>query len=149
MSLIGSLEAIAVKGATVAGIKRVYGPSGAGISSEVRPIPSGIDDGPVGVVWIGPGSTSGGNAEDVVVDVSLDYWVQADSAGYAYKTIAALPDLVRAAFRYDMDLGGQADRCIFMGWDAPQAEEVNGRYYLVLPCRLDLRLSRYLSDATA
>jgi hypothetical protein len=35
------------------GLKRCYSATGGGVSSTVRPIPRSVDDGPVGVVWIG------------------------------------------------------------------------------------------------
>lgn len=149
MSVVGSLDAIAVKAETITGLKRCYSATGGGVSSTIRPIPRGIDDGPVGVVWIGPGDTEGGNAEALLVDVRLDIWVQADEAGYAYRTITAFCDLVRTAFRSDMDLGGEATRCQFAGWDEPYAEEVNGRQYLVIPFRLPTLITRFDSDATA
>lgn len=149
MSVVGSLDAIAVKAETMSGLKRCYSATGGGVSSTIRPIPRGIDDGPVGVVWIGSGTTEGGNHEHVTVDVRLDIWVPADEPGYAYKTLTAFCDLARTAFRSDMDLGGQATRCQFTGWDEPYAEEVNGRQYMVLPIRLDTLITRYASDASA
>jgi hypothetical protein len=149
MSVVGSLDAIAVKAETMAGLKRCYSATGGGVSSAIRPIPRGVDDGPVGVVWIGSATTQGGNAEHLVIDARLDIWVQAADPGYAYKTLAAFCDLARTAFRSDMDLGGEAARCQFVGWDEPEAEEANGRTYLVLPLRLETLIVRLASDASA
>lgn len=149
MSILGSLDAIAVKAETVSGLKRCYSATGSGISSTIRPIPRGIDDGPVGVVWVGSGETTGGNIEHVVIDVTLDIWVRADDPGYAYKTIVGFIDPIRNAFRSDMNLGGEATRCQFAGWDEPQTETVGDRTFLILPVRLDLLVTRYASDATA
>jgi hypothetical protein len=131
----------------MAGIKRTYSATGSGIGSNVRPIPSGIDDGPVAVVWMGSGTTEGGGHEHVVVDITLDIWVPGSNAAWAYKTIATFPDLARTAFRSDMDLSGQAVRCQFVGWDEPTTEEVNDRTYMILPVRLQLLMARYGSDA--
>jgi hypothetical protein len=149
MSVVGALDAIAVKAETMSGLKRCYSATGGGISASLRPIPGGIDDGPVGVIWIGSASVEGGNAEALLINMVLDIWVQADNAGYAYKTLAAFPDRARTAFRSDMDLTGQVTRCQFVGWDELQSEEANGRSYLVLPLRLDVLITRFVSDATA
>jgi hypothetical protein len=149
MSVLGSLDAIAVKATTMTGLKRCYSATGSGVSSSIRPIPQGIDDGPVGVVWLGSATGNSGNVEVIVMDTRLDIWVQAENAGYAYKTLAAFPDIALTTFRADMDLGGQAARCQVAGWDEPESEEVNGRYYLVLPLRLETLIYRQGSDATA
>jgi hypothetical protein len=149
MSLVGSLDAIAVKAETMSGLKRCYSATGGGVSSTLRPIPRSIDDTPVGVVWIGSAEMAGGNSEFLIVDVRVDVWVRADDAGWAYKTLAAFPDLARTAFRSDMDLGGQATRCQLTGWDEPESETVNERQFLVLPLRLGLLIVRQASDATA
>ena len=146
MSVVGSLDAIAVKAEAVTGIKRVYS---VGVSASVRPIPRGIDDGPVGTVWIGSGDMQGGNAEHVSMSPTLDIWVRADDAGYANKTLAQFIDPMRDAFRLDMDLGGECSRCHMTGWDEPETQEVNGNPYLILPIRLDVLVTRYASDATA
>lgn len=149
MSVVGALDAIAVKAETMAGLKRCYSATGGGISSAVRPIPRSIDDGPVGVVWIGNATTMGGNAEYLVIDMRLDIWVRATDPGYAYKTLVAYCDLARTAFRSDMDLGGEVARCQFAGWDEPETEESNGQAYLVLPLRLETLIVRLAADATA
>jgi hypothetical protein len=149
MSVAGSLDAIAVKAETMTGLKRCYSASGQGVSAAIRPIPRGIEDGPVGIVWIGSGRTEGGNSEHVIVDTVLDIWVQAASPGYAYKTLVAFCDLARTAFRADMNLGGEATRCIFTGWDEPETERVNDKDYLVLPIRLETTIVRLADDASA
>jgi hypothetical protein len=149
MSLVGSLDAIAVKAETMAGLKRCYSATGGGVSSTVRPIPRSIDDTPVAVVWVGSATCEGGNSEFLAVDVTLDVWVRADDPGYAYKTLTAFCDLARTAFRSDMDLGGQAARCQFLGWNEPETETVDSRQFLILPLRLGLLIVRQASDATA
>ena len=149
MSVLGSLDAIAVKATTMTGLKRCYSATGSGVSSSIRPIPQGIDDGPVGVVWIGPADANSGNHEVVLMYTRLDIWVQAENAGYAYKTIAAFPDIALTTFRADMDLGGQVTRCQVAGWDEPEIETVNTRQYLVLPIRLETLINREASDASA
>jgi hypothetical protein len=150
MSVLGSLDAIALKAQTnMTGLKKCYSATGGGISSAIRPIPQGIDDGPVGVVWLGSGSGTSGNVEAFVCEMRLDIWVQAENAAYAYKTLAAYPDIAMTTFRSDMDLGSQAARCQLSGWDEPESETVNGRYYLVLPLRLETLIYRQGADATA
>ena len=149
MSVVGSLDAIAVKAETMSGLKRCYSATGGGVSAAIRPIPRGIDDGPVGVVWIGSAGTEGGNSEHLVLDTRLDIWVQAENPGFAYKELVAFCDLARAAFRSDMNLGGEAARCEFQGWDEPETETVNDRTYLVLPIRLETLIVRLATDATA
>ena len=152
MTVVGSLNAIAVKAETITGLKRCYGPGGSeGVTGggTVRPIPRGIDDGPVGIVWLGSSSQEGGNAEALLVEVNLDIWIQADNSGWAYQTLAAFCDLARTAFRSDMDLGGQADRCQMVGWDEPLTETVNNRQFLVLPIRLPTLITRFAADASA
>jgi len=149
MSVLGSLDAIAVKAEGMAGLKKCYSATGGGVSASLRPIPRGIDDGPVGVVWIGSAEGNSGNAEHLVFGPILDIWCPAEDAGHAYKTLAAFPDLARTAFRSDMNLGGQCTRCEFVGWDEPASEDVNGRTFLVLPIRLEVLIHRYASDATA
>jgi len=149
MSIVGSLDAIAVKAEGMAGLKRCYSATGGGVSATLRPIPRGIDDGPVGVVWIGSADGNSGNAEHLVFTPVLDIWVPAENAGYAYKTLAAFPDLARTAFRTDMNLGGECTRCEFRGWDDPESETVDGRSFLILPIRLEVLIHRYASDASA
>jgi hypothetical protein len=149
MSVVGSMDAIAVKAETMAGLKRCYSATGGGVSSTIRPIPQSIDDGPVGVVWIGNAVMAGGNSEALVIDMRLDIWVRATNAGWAYKTLAAYPDLARTAFRSDMNLGGECTRCMIAGWDEPEQELSNGQAYLVLPLRLEVLIERLAADATA
>ena len=146
MSIVGSLDAIAVKVEAVSGIKRCYS---VGVASDVRPIPRGIDDTPVATVWMGAGEGGSGNAEAIIMEPVVDIWARADDAGYANKTLAQFVDLMRTAFRADMDLGGECTRCQMLGWYDPETEEVNGREYLVLPIRLEVLIERYASDATA
>ena len=149
MSVVGSLDAIAVKAETMAGLKRVYSATGGGVSSTIRPIPRNVDDGPVGVVWLGSGDMAGGNAEDLLITSTLDIWVRADDPGYAYRTLAAFVDLARTAFRSDMNLGGECTRCQLVGFNEPETETVNDRQFLVLPIRLDIYITRYAYDASA
>jgi len=149
MTVVGSLDAIAVKAETMTGMKRAYSATGGGVSSAIRPIPRGIDDGPVGVVWIGSAEVEGGNSEFLTIHTVLDIWVPAVDSGYAYKTLTAFCDRVRTAFRSDMNLGGQCTRCQFTGWQEPENEEVNGRQFLVLPIQLEVLIVRQADDATA
>ena len=148
MSILGSLDAVAVKAGAITGIKRCYSATGGGVSSTLRPIPRSIDDTPVAVVWLGSGDMASANEEFLHVELRLDIWVRADDPGWAYKTLAAFPDLCLTAFRSDMDLGGQATRCQMTGWDEPEGETVNERQYLVLPIRLGLLIVRQATDAT-
>ena len=149
MSVLGSLDAIAVKTETMTGIKRCYSATGGGISAAIRPVPRSIDDGPVGIVWVGSGRTEGGNAEDLLVEVSLDIWVPAVDPGWAYQTIATFFDLLGAIFRTDMNLGGECTRCQWMGWNEIENENVGGREWLVLPVQLEVLVNRYGADATS
>ena len=146
MSVVGSLDAIATKVGAISGIKKCYS---VGVASDVRPIPRGIDDTPVAVVWIGSGEMASGNAEAVLMTPVVDIWVLADDAGYANKTLANFIDPARNAFRADMDLGGQAARCIMTGWDDPVTQEVNTKTFLILPIRLEVLIERFASDASA
>jgi len=149
MSVVGSLDAIAVKAETMTGLKRCYSATGSGVSSEVRPIPRGIDDGPVGVVWIGSAEGNSGNAEHLLFRPVLDIWVPADNPGWAYKTLAAFIDLAMPVFRTDMNLGGQCTRCEFVGWGDPINETIGERSYLILPIQLEVLILRYAADASA
>lgn len=150
MSVLGTLDAIAVKAeAGLTGLKKCYSATGSGVSATIRPIPRGIDDGPVGVVWLGSAEMASGNAEFLVMDVTLDIWCPAEDAGWAYKTLAAYPDLARTTFRDDMDLSGQATRCQLVGWSDPASQEVNGRTFLILPLQLQVLIVRLAADATA
>jgi hypothetical protein len=146
MSTVGSLDAIATKVGSIAGIKRCYG---VGASSDVRPIPQGIDDPPVAVVIFDGAEQASGHAEALVLSVTVDIWARATNAGYANKTLLTFIDLARTAFRADMDLGGECTRCSMVGADALQPEDVNGQQYLVLPIRLEVLIERFASDATA
>ena len=132
----------------MSGIKRCYSATGGGVSEAIRPIPRGIDDGPVGVVWVGSAEGNGGNAETLLVHAVLDIWVPAANSGYAYKTLVTFCDKARTAFRDDMNLGGQCTRCEFTGWSEPENEEVSGKQFLVLPIQLDIFITRFASDAT-
>jgi hypothetical protein len=127
----------------MANLKRCYSASGSGISSAIRPIPRSVDDGPVGVVWMGSGSTEGGNHEHVLCDVTLDIWVQADNPEYAYNLLVQFPDLARSTFRSDMTLSGEVTRCQFTGWDEPYVEYVGDRTFLVLGIRLSTLIVTY------
>ena len=89
MSIVGALDSIAVKVETLAGIKRCYSATGSGVSENIRPIPRGIDDGPVAVVWVGSADVEGGTHEGLSIDMRVDVWVQAEDAGWAYKTLTA------------------------------------------------------------
>ena len=149
MSVLGALDAIAVKAKTMTGIKEVWTATGSAVSTTLRPIPSRLDDGPVGVVWIGAGDMVGGNAEGLVFNPTLDIWVQARDAGVAYKTLAAYPDIAMTTFRADLDLGGQVTRCIVRGWDELETETVNNAAWLILPIRLEVLILRLAHDATA
>ena len=149
MSVVGSLDAIAVKAETMTGLKRCYSATGGGISSAIRPVPRSIDDGPVGIVWMGNATVEGGNFEHLIVDIVLDIWVPAADPGYAYQTIAVFCDLARTAFRTDMSLGGQCTRCQFAGWSELENENVGGREWLVLPIQLPTLITRYAADATS
>jgi hypothetical protein len=149
MSVLGALDSIAVKAKTMTGLKNCYSATGGGVSASLRPIPQGIDDGPVGIVWIGAAEQQGGNHEFLNMGVRLDIWVQAENAGYAYKTLAGFTDEARDKFRAGLTLGGQVARCHMTGWDEPEGEIVNQRQYLILPIRLDTLIVRAASDATA
>lgn len=146
MSIVGSLDAIATKVDAVAGIKRAYA---VGVASDVRPIPSSIDDTPVAVVWMGSGEGGTGNYEVVLMTPTVDIWVAADNAAYANRTLASFLDPVRNAMRSDMNLGGECTRCVMAGWDEPTTETVGERTFLVLPIRLEVLIERFGSDATA
>lgn len=149
MSVLGALDAIAVKAKTLTGLKECWTATGSGVSATLRPIPQRLDDWPVGVVWIGSGEMVGGNAEALVFTPTLDVWVSAKDAGYAYKTLAAYPDLAMSTFRQDLDLGGEATRCIVRGWSELETETVNNAAWLVLPIRLEVLIYRLAHDATA
>lgn len=146
MSIVGSLDAIATKIDAVTGIKRAYS---VGVASDVRPIPRGIDDTPVAVVWMGGGEGGTGNYEVVLMSPVVDIWAAADDAAWANRTLANFLDPVRNAMRSDMNLGGECTRCVMTGWDDPTTETVGGRAYLVLPIRLEVLIERFGSDATA
>jgi hypothetical protein len=149
MSILGSLDTIAVRAKTMAGLKECYAVTGAGISDDLRPMPRGIDDGPVGLVWLGSADMASSVAEHLVVDVTLDLWAQADDGGYAYKTLSAFPDLARGVFRQGMTLDGESTRCQLVGWDGIQTETAGDRAYLVLPLRLQVLLVRYGAASAA
>ena len=149
MSVNGSLDALAVRAETMAGLKRCYAATGGGISDTLRPIPRGIEDGPVGVVWMGSAEGNSGNAEHLIFRPVLDIWVQAENAGFAYKTLVAFPDLARTAMRGDLTLNGECTRCEFVGWDDPTTETINDRTYLVLPILFEVLITRYAAEAVA
>ena len=140
MSTVGSLDAIAHKVQSVAGIRRCYS---VGVAGDVRPIPRGLDDTIVGTVWVGSGSMGSGGAEALVISPTVDLWARADDAGHANKALLVLIDPLRAAFRQDMDLGGECTRCSMVGWDEPDVEEVDGRSNLVLPIRLEVLIESF------
>lgn len=147
MSVVGSLDAIAYKAQeNMSGLKRCYA---VGVTN-VRPIPRSIDDGPVGTVWVGSGEMNGGNAEHVVMSVTLDIWtLSGTNPGLANKALAQFIDRARTAFRADMNLGGEATRCEMVGWEQPEPVEEAGKQYLVLPIKLEVLITRYGADATA
>ncbi len=133
MSIWAALDAISAKAKTINGIKQSYTATGSGVSSAGDPVPPSIDAGPISIVWIGSGTLDAGNMEDLWFYPRLNVWVGASDAGYAYKTLAAFPDLVIAAFRSGITLGGQVQECKLTGWDDPTSETMNnGLVYLVL-----------------
>ena len=146
MSIVGSLDAIAVKVEAVSGIKRAYS---VGVATDARPIPRNIDTTPVATVYMGSGEGGSGNFETVLITPTVDVWASGDDAAYANKTLAQLIDPLRDAFRSDMNLGGECTRCQMVGWDAPAAQTVGDRTYMVLPVRLEVLIERFGSDATA
>ena len=146
MSTVGSLDAIATKVDAITGIKKAYS---VGVASGVAPIPRSIDDGPVAMVMLRGASQASGNAEALLLDVAVEVWVQADSAGYANKTLLQFVDLMRTAMRTDMNLGGECTRCSLVDIDALDAQTVNDRNWLILPFVLEVLIERFDSDATA
>ena len=141
-SVLGALDAISVRAATLTGLKACYTATGSGLATAT--FPQGVDDGPVGYVWLGPGQMQAGNAETVIFTAMLDIWSRATDIGTAYKALAAFPDLAYVLFRTDTDLGGQVDRCLMTGWDEPQGREDNGgQPYLVLTIRLEVLLMNF------
>lgn len=150
MSYHGALDAIAVKARTMTGLKECWAATGSGVSSTLRPIPMRLDDGPVGMVEMGTADVVGGNGEALVANVTLSIWASAgQNAGYAYRTLAAYPDIALTTFRADLDLGGEVTRCIVRGWDELETETVNNAAWLVLPIRLEVLINRFAHDSTA
>ena len=145
MSVVGTLDAIAVKANGIAGLKQAYA---VGVS-VARPIPRNIDDTPVATVWIGAGEMEGGNAEHVTFYPTLDIWCAAENAAWANKTLTQFIDLARTAFRTDMNMGGEATRCHMVGWGEPEVEDIGERTFLVLPIQLSVLITRYGADATS
>lgn len=146
-SLTGALDAIAAKAsANMSTLKNAYA---YGTSDSVSPIPRGVDDTPIGIVRRGSGDMQGGNHEHVLVQVTLEVWVAADNAAWAYRKVNDCIDEARTAFRSDMNLGGDVQRCQMVGWDDDQSETIGDRTYLVLPIRLEALITRYAADATA
>ena len=146
MSIVGSLDAIAIKVEAVDGIKRAYS---LGLASGSRPIPRNIDSTPVATVYMGGAEGHSGNFEAVLMSPTVDVWMIADDAGIANKTLAQLLDPLRNAFRVDMNLGGECTRCEMVGWDEPSPQQVGDRTFLVLRVRLEVLIERFGSDATA
>jgi len=147
MSVVGSLDAIADKAQdNMATLKRAYA---VGVAADVNPIPRGIDDTPVGIVRIGAGQMESGNHEHVVFPVTLECWAAADNPAWANDVLMDCIDEARDAFRADMNLGGEAQRCQMVGWDELENQTVGDRTYLILPIRLEVLITRHGHDATA
>jgi hypothetical protein len=136
MSVYQALDAISAKAKTITGILESYTATGSGVAASGAPIPESLDfkDGAVTVTWIGAGELKAGNLEELVFYPRLFVWVRATNAGYAFKTLAAFPDLVIAAFRDGITFGGTVTECKCTGWEEPTPETMNnGQVYLVLP----------------
>lgn len=146
MSVVGSLDAIATKVDAVTGIKKAYS---VGVAADVSPIPRGVEDGPIAVVILRGATQASGNAEALLLDVAVEVWVQADNAGYANRTLLQFVDLMRTAFRTDMNLGGECTRASLAGVEGLDAQTVNERTWLILPFAVEVLIERYASDATA
>lgn len=138
MSIEAIVDAAAVKAATVTGIKAAYG-SSAGDTS-VRPLPSGIADGPIAVVmWTGTEVIVPTTFEALEHELVVWVYVSGADEGYAYKTL--LPFVARfiAAWRTDRDLGGTCVESWVSRVDAIEPAEMNSREYVRLPVRVTVR----------
>ena len=137
MSVYQALDAISAKAKTITGILESYTATGSGVAASGSPIPESLDfkDGAVTVTWIGRGDHTAGNAESTLFYPRVYVWVRATNAGYAFKTLAAYPDLFMAAFGPpDFSMGGVCVECKLTGWEEPTPETMNnGQVYLVLP----------------
>ena len=135
MSAEAILDAVAVKAATVTGIRKAYG-SGAG-SSAVATLPSDVADGPVALVlYDGSEMEIPGGYERIAHRFVVRVYVNGADTGYAYKTLLPFVSRFVAAWRTDSDLGATCQFSQLMGADQLDAEEVNGKPYLVLPVRV-------------
>ena len=145
-SVLGALDQMAVVIATISEIKACYTATGSGVSSASRPIPQSIDDGPVGVMWIGSAQLQAGNAEVLLFRPTCDVWVRATNAGFANKSISAMPDRFIAKFRTNLGLADNVTRCLMTGWDEPFIETSNKQEYLVLPITFELLILHFAHD---
>lgn len=139
MSAEAILDALATKAGAVTGIKRAYG-SGAG-DATVSTLPDAIADGPVAVVTYEGTTpiTRAFNTEDVQHAFLIRVYVSDHGAGVAFKTLLPFVTRFIVALRSDMDLGGACAWSDFEGIDAPEAVDLSGRQFLVLPIRVVAR----------
>jgi len=139
MSVEAILDALATKAGTVSGIKRAYGSQAA--DATVATLPDAISDTPIAIVTY-EGSTPvtrAFNTEDVEHAYMIRVYVTSQQAGASFKTLLPFASRFIIALRSDMDLGGTCAWSDFESIDAPEAVDLSGRSFLVLPIRVVAR----------
>ncbi len=136
MALDAIMDAVAVRAATLSGLRACY--SAAASVEGATMIPRSVDDSPIGIVWFDSDTVEAGNFEVIVIQLELQIWVSAvDDIGEAYKKIIPFRDRARVLFRTDLDANGTAVRVMRTGTGSVAESEVHGKQFLVMPIQLE------------
>lgn len=129
MAMETILDAVAVKVGGVAGIKRAYG-----AGTTLAPLmPDDLPDSPAAIVlWTGA-MVSAGNWEVLEHTFEVRVYAARADVGNAVKTLVPFLNLIVAAWRSDVDLGGSCQVSVVTGAGRIESEEIGGKPYLVLP----------------
>ena len=136
MALDAIMDAVAVRAATLTGLRACY--SAASSPEGATMIPRSVDDSPIGIVWFDGDTVEAGNFEVAVIQLELQIWVSAvNDIGEAYRKIIPFRDRARVLFRTDLDANGTAVRVLWTGTGAVDVEEVHGKPFLTMPTQLE------------
>lgn len=129
------IDAIANKAAAVTGVTASYGAASSDQTGAVEMMPSSFDgDGPVVITFPeGPWTVTAGNVETGVYLLAVSFWIADADGGAAYRRLAPIEGLMKAAFRSDIDANQTAVIAVYEGGSMEPAI-VNTRPWLVMRC---------------
>ena len=147
MSLEAVLDATAIRAKTLSGLKDCYAITGSSQDDgTLTVVPQSLDSTPVAALFPKGGALTAGNTEKLLHRLELDIWERAADGGYAVQVLAPFVERCRVLFRTDLDVNGQATRCLMTGYGEWFPQSVNGQMYLVLPIYFEILETYFSSD---